>query len=168
MASANNPTTDDYWSTLGPPSDTYNYPFNEIQALWQVDSHAAGMGISHGSTLLEDNRRSRINARVARWIYDGEFTGNINLLAVDNVHLHGNALLSVLRTRCGQTDEETCGMDLKFPLLVYVPFSVVIYWGVLVLIALSFGRLVQRIWKRRGKEMQRDMEMCTQYYVYED
>jgi len=39
-----------------------------------------------------------------RLVYEGEFNA-VSLLAVDNAALDGNALFSVLRTRCGQSDE---------------------------------------------------------------
>jgi hypothetical protein len=37
-------------------ADLEKYPFNEIQAMWQVDGHAAIARIQHFSSLLEDNK----------------------------------------------------------------------------------------------------------------
>jgi hypothetical protein len=100
MASANNEPTDSN-QQLGPPASTYTHPFNEIQALWQVDSASAALGITHVSTLLDDNIKSQINANVVDWVYQEAFD-SISLMAVDHVHLNGNALFSVLRNQCGQ------------------------------------------------------------------
>mmetsp|Transcript_31513 Transcript_31513/g.52587 ORF Transcript_31513/g.52587 Transcript_31513/m.52587 type:complete len:461 (+) Transcript_31513:338-1720(+) len=102
LASANNEPTDSN-SELGPPASTYYYPFNELQALWQVDGISAALGIAHVSTLIDDNTKSKVNAHVVEWIYDGLFD-SISLLAVDHVRLNGNALLSVLRNQCGQSE----------------------------------------------------------------
>jgi hypothetical protein len=59
-ASANNEPSDNAYE-LGPPSNTYWYPFNQIQAFWQVDTPSVQLGIMHGSSLLDDNRISRVN-----------------------------------------------------------------------------------------------------------
>jgi len=102
LASANNePTNSD--SELGPPESTYDYPFNEIQALWQVDGVSAALGLRHVSSIIDDNSKSHLNARVVDWVYNEEFNA-ISLLAVDQVRLNGNALTSVLRNRCGQSE----------------------------------------------------------------
>ena len=113
LASANNEPTDDN-SRLGPPYSLDVYPFNEIQALWQVDGHAVAMGISHFSSIIKDNHASNVNADMVDLIYNGVFN-QISLLAVDNVALHGNALLSVLRNTCGQSISEDCGTDVPPP-----------------------------------------------------
>jgi hypothetical protein len=101
MASANNDPTNNN-QQLGPPLSNYQYPFNEIQALWQVDAISAALGLAHVSTLIDDNTKSRLNAHVVDWIYEGSFD-SISLLAIDHVQLNGNALLSVLRNQCGQS-----------------------------------------------------------------
>ena len=59
LASANNPSTNDV-TVFGPPSDRYNYPLNEIQALWQIDSRSAAIGLVHFSSILEDNRQRSV------------------------------------------------------------------------------------------------------------
>ena len=115
LQSANNDQTD-YRYELGPPEDLYNYPFNEIQAFWQVDAYSIKKGLSQFSTLLDDNKKSRINEELVRIIYNGEFKA-ISLFAVDNVALNGNALLSVLRNQCGQSSLETCGNQIPIPKL---------------------------------------------------
>ena len=102
LASANNEPTDSNY-VLGPPASTDYYPFNEIQALWQVDGTSAALGVSHLSSIIDDNTKSHLNARVVDWIYDEEFDA-ISLLTVDHVQLNGNALTSVLRNRCGQSE----------------------------------------------------------------
>ena len=117
LASANNEATDDS-STLGPPADLEAHPFNEIQALWQVSAKSAATGLAHLSSLLEDNRRSHVNAEMVDMIWDGEFD-QISLFAIDNVHLNGNAILSVLRNTCGQSDNEACGKDVSKPKMTY-------------------------------------------------
>ena len=113
LASANNPATDDM-TVLGPPENLYDYPFNEIQALWQVDAHAAMVGTAHLSSILDDNRQSRVNEFMVNLIHNEKLEA-ISLFAVDNVARHGNALLSVLRNSCGQTDLEVCGKELDAP-----------------------------------------------------
>lgn len=102
LASANNEPTDSNYK-LGPPASTYDYPFNEIQALWQVDGTSAALGVSRVSSIIDDNTKSHLNARVVDWVYDNAFD-EISLLAVDHVRLNGNALTSVLRNRCGQSE----------------------------------------------------------------
>jgi hypothetical protein len=102
LASANNEPTDSNY-VLGPPASTDYYPFNEIQALWQVDGVSAALGVSHVSSIIDDNTKSHLNARVVDWVYTEQFDG-ISLLAVDHVRLNGNALTSVMRNRCGQSE----------------------------------------------------------------
>jgi hypothetical protein len=126
LASANNDATDSDYE-LGPPASLDYYPFNAIQALWQVDTHAAAMGVAHVSSLIDDNTKSKLNARLVDWVYNGEFNTNaISLLMVDHVQLNGNALLSVLRNTCGQSelvleeeedDDVVCGNALAKPKL---------------------------------------------------
>ena len=146
LASANNEATDDS-STLGPPADLYEYPFNEIQALWQVDTTSAAMGISHFSTLLDDNKKSKVNAEMVDMVYDGDFNA-ISLFAVDNVALNGNALLSVLRNTCGQsTLTDLCGKEISKPKMKYMPMSKILFC---VLVALYAVVIIRGIMKHRG------------------
>jgi hypothetical protein len=130
LASANNVATDDYY-TLGPPANLYDYPFNEIQAFWQVSTASAIQGSAHLSSILQDNIHSKINEEMVQMVYNGDFQA-ISLFAVDNVALHGNALLSVLRNTCGQSDIDVCGRYLPPPKLVYVHLST-IAWTMLYL-----------------------------------
>jgi hypothetical protein len=116
LQSANNAATNDA-SVLGPPRYLESLPFNEIQALWQVDTHAVTTGLAHVSNLLEDNRASGINAAIVDLIWQEKFE-SISLVALDNVALHGNAVLSVLRNRCGQStneEEDVCGQQTPRP-----------------------------------------------------
>lgn len=120
LASANNDATDNAYE-LGPPADESYYPFNQIQGFWQVDSTSVTIGVTHAaSTLLDDNRRSNVNAEMVQLAYDQKFT-KINLFAMDNVALNGNAMFSVLRNGCGQSvikeDDEyfVCGKNLVMP-----------------------------------------------------
>lgn len=117
-ASATGEPTDDA-STLSPAS---SLPFSELQALWQATPYAIVTGLAHGSSLLHDNRLSKINEKLVRWLYDKLNTENgenfaVSLWAMDNVAWHGNALLSVLRTTCGQTNADQCGAQLGPPRL---------------------------------------------------
>jgi len=101
--SANNDPTDSN-AELGPPANLYYTPFNKIKGIWQTSAYSAQQGLLHFSTILQDNSRSNLNAELVRLVYEGEFNA-VSLLAVDNAALDGNALFSVLRTRCGQSDE---------------------------------------------------------------
>lgn len=134
-ASANNEASDDS-STLSPPADLYNHPFNEVQALWQVTVQSATAGLTHLSSILNDNIKSKVNEEMANVIYNGELNA-ISLFAVDNVALNGNALLSVLRNTCGQSELETCGQSIPPPKLRYFRMSwigwTVLYAGIAVL-----------------------------------
>jgi hypothetical protein len=152
MASANNEPIDSVY-TLGPPASLYNTPFNEIQALWQVDTEAVTRGLSHLSTLLEDNRRSQLNAEVVDWVYNEDFDA-IALLAVDNVGLYGNALLSVLRNTCGQSTADVCGKDIDPPQLAYVPLSWYVNISSLVVFLVVAGIAGRKVWTRHGNEME--------------
>jgi len=145
VASSNNEPTDDS-NQLGPPASLDFYPFFAIQALWQVDTYSAASGIAHLSSLLDDNIKSGINAKIVDWIYEGSFQ-KISLLLVDNVQLNGNAILSVLRTQCGQgmmtaleddddhEEEESsssasCGRQIRKPRLRQKPMSTMTFWMV--------------------------------------
>lgn len=114
LASANNNATDSSYE-LGPPASLDYYPLNTIQALWQVDTHAATIGVAHVSSLIDDNTKSQLNAQLVEWIYYGEFS-TISLFMIDHVQLNGNAILSVLRNTCGQSDNtDACGTALSKP-----------------------------------------------------
>ena len=128
LESANNPQTDNS-NQLGPPSNLYRYPLNEIQALWQVTTASATIGLAHFSNILADDQASQLHEKLVHLIYQENMPGSISLLAVDNVALHGNALTSVLRNRCGQSIlEHPCGSDLAPPRMHYwhVPVHVVL------------------------------------------
>jgi hypothetical protein len=124
LQSANNDATSSDNNKLGPPADLYHTPLFEIQALWQIDTHAVITGMAHWSSILNDNRQSRLNEKVMRMVYDDSFQ-SISLLAVDNIAMHGNALTSVLRNRCGQLADPSlpCGTNVPPPRLRYVHIS---------------------------------------------
>ena len=98
----------------------YWCPFNQIQAFWQVDTASVQIGLLHGSSLLDDNRVSKINAIMVDMVYNQEFDA-VSIFTVDNVALNGLALFSVLRNACGQAavsadgDVMPCGKDLSMP-----------------------------------------------------
>jgi hypothetical protein len=146
-SSANNEASDDS-STLGPPADLYNTPFNEIQALWQVTVNSATAGLAHLSSILNDNIKSKVNEEMVNVIYDGKLDA-ISLFAVDNVALNGNALLSVLRNACGQSELEKCGQSIPPPKLKYFRMSwigwTVLYAGIT---ALAFSVVCRKEDKR--------------------
>ena len=141
LASANNDATDNA-DQLGPPADTYYYPFNQIQGFWQVDSTSVKIGVTHAaSTLLDDNQRSNVNAEMVQLAYNQQFT-NINLFSMDNVALNGNAMFSVLRNGCGQSaikdDDEDfpCGKNLVMPHM-NVSQKLPIFWNIILIVVYS-------------------------------
>lgn len=141
LASANNDATDNA-DELGPPADESYYPFNQIQGFWQVDSESATIGITHAaSTLLDDNRRSNVNAEMVALAYDQKFT-NINLFSMDNVALNGNAMFSVLRNGCGQSvikdddDYFACGKNLVMPHM-NVSQRLPLFWNIILIVVYS-------------------------------
>jgi hypothetical protein len=152
MASVNNEPTDDVY-TLGPAADLYNTPLSEIQALWQVDTDAVTKGLSHFSTLLEDNRRSQLNADIVDWVYKKDFDA-IGLLAVDNVGLYGNALLSVLRNTCGQSTADVCGTEIDPPQLKYVPLTWYVNVASVFVFVVVAGIAGRKVWSRHGNDME--------------
>lgn len=150
LASANNERNDNIYA-LGPPANLYNYPLNEIQAFWQVTTASAVAGLARFSSILDDNKKSNINRGVVHMVHEGQFDV-ISLLAVDNIALNGNAILSVLRTSCGQSDIAACGKDLAMPKMTYLGVSnigyalliivyvLVLLWiGVTVIVAIRDG-----------------------------
>ena len=120
LQSANNPATDDS-SQLGPPNNLYRYPLNQIQALWQVSVQSAAIGLAHFSTILADDHDSRLHKKLVSLIHEERMPVSISLFTIDNVALHGNAITSVLRNRCGQSivTDVPCGPDLPPPRLDY-------------------------------------------------
>jgi len=162
MESANNEATNDAY-TLGPPADEYNTPLNEIQALWQVDTAAVTNGLSHFSTLLEDNRRSRLNEAVVSWVYSGAFD-QISLLAVDNVALYGNALLSVTRNTCGQSTAAVCGTQIDAPRLTHVPLQWYVNELSLLLFLAAATVAGRKLWLRHRREIETAL-LRSQYVV---
>jgi len=153
LASANNEPTDRN-DVLGPPASTYSYPFNEIQALWQVDTTSAALGIAHLSTLIDDNTKSKVNAHIVDWVYEGLFD-SISLIAIDHVKLNGNALFSVVRNQCGQSElssssysqnqdddynynDVVCGKAIAKPKLQTKPMSTISFFAT-VIVFLAFG-----------------------------
>jgi hypothetical protein len=104
LASANNDATDDT-HTLGPPTNLYRYPLNEIQALWQVSTQSAATGVAHFSSILRDNTASQLHVHLVDLIHRETMPGSLSLLAVDNVALHGNAVrtwwVTYLRAEAG-------------------------------------------------------------------
>jgi len=153
--SANGADTNDN-SVLGPPADLQTWPLNEVQALWQVDAHAVALGMAHVSSILQDNRRSNLHAQLVEWIYNdnllepARLAGTSILLAVDNVHLHGNALLSVLRTSCGQSDDtEACGRRVPPPRLNNFPILTLDQVGGIIVAVYVMVSLTHILWYRR-------------------
>jgi hypothetical protein len=138
IASANNDPTDSRY-VLGPPASLDYFPFNKAQALWQVDTHSAALGVAHLSSVLDDNTKSRVNAHLVDWVYHSEFDA-ISLLMVDRVQLNGNALLSVLRNTCGQSEmsEDACGAAVNKPKLRQKPMSTLTFFATVIVYA-AFG-----------------------------
>lgn len=141
-ASANNDPSDDA-NELGPPEDESYYPFNQIQGLWQIDATSVQIGLLHASTLLEDNRISKVNEEMVIMAYQEQFS-SINIFTMDNVALNGNAMFSVLRNQCGQsvlTDIEgpSCGTDLMMPTME-TSRTLPIFWNIV--LSVVYGALV--------------------------
>ena len=137
VASANNEPTDDS-NRLGPPASLEYHPFNTIQAIWQVTTRSAATGLGHLSTLIDDNSKSRVNAKLVDMVYDGEFDA-VSLFLVDHVKLNGNALLSVLRNTCGQSDlEDECGSQISKPQLRQKPLSTLTFFVTVVIYVAFF------------------------------
>jgi hypothetical protein len=143
LKSANSPATDSN-QQLGPPSNLYRYPLFQIQALWQVSVQSAAIGIAHFSNILADDKESKLHAKLVTLIHSESMPYSISLFTMDNVALHGNAITSVLRNRCGQSilgSSVPCGPDLPAPRLHYVhvePKAIVTFLLSLYLVALVF------------------------------
>jgi hypothetical protein len=148
LASANNDATDNS-QTLGPSADLETYPFNEIQAIWQVDASSVIAGVKHLSSLLDDNKRSNVNREMAKMIHSEEFV-SISLFLIDNVALNGNAIFSILRTQCGQSIASPCGSEVSRPRMMRVSMSRILYWSILLLFSFF---VLRGIWRSRGHDM---------------
>jgi hypothetical protein len=168
LASANNEASDSS-SVLGPPASLDSYPFNTIQALWQVDTHSAAMGVAHLSSIIDDNTKSHINAHVVDWVYNGEFD-SISLLLVDQVRLNGNALLFVLRNTCGQSELEECGRNISKPkvqqklmstLRFFITMAVYLAFGVWVAILIRHYRKYYNH-EQQVKRMEHDLQAAEE------
>jgi hypothetical protein len=182
-ASSNNDASDDS-NALGPPADTCHYPFNQIQAFWQVDADSVRIGVLRAqSSLLDDNRRSGVNGYMARMAYEGEFI-SVSILAMDNVALNGNAMFSVLRNACGQSataspaddDDDDggeprggCGRDLAMPSVI-VPRALPLAWTVVLValssaLALTASATVFRAHRLRDRGPQEHRLVCNGHLV---
>lgn len=129
LESANNEATDDS-STLGPPASGV---FWQIQAFWQVTASSTALGLAHFSNILLDVTKSGVNQHTAELIHGDKFQ-NLNLVAVDHLAVHGNAIFSVLRNTCGQTDIDECGSALALPKFSYTHIGVA-GWILIVLVS---------------------------------
>ena len=79
----------------GPPADGSLY---SVQCIWQETTNSVIVGELHGSTLLDDEKSSQLNALLASRIKSGQFNiSRINLVEVNNVCDGGPALLAALR-----------------------------------------------------------------------
>ncbi|KAL3789334.1 hypothetical protein HJC23_006488 [Cyclotella cryptica] len=159
-ASANNDPTDNSYE-LGPPYDTFYYPFNQIQGFWQVDASSVQAGLLQSSTLLQDNRLSQVNSEMVKMVYHGEFKA-VGLFSMDNVALNGNAMFSVLRNACGQSViNETCGTALVMPQMD--SSDLLLFWNVVLfvmggaLVAMVSIMLIQAFRLRRKEVREESM-----------
>jgi len=82
-----------------------------VQALWEESTDSVVVGELHGSTLLDDERRSGLNGLLAERVTSGVWdVSRINMVEVNNVCDGGNALLSALRAkRFGQQGGAAAG-----------------------------------------------------------
>merc|ERR1711871_988551 len=79
----------------GPPADGQLYT---AQALWEETPNSIVVSQAHGSSLLGDETRSKLNALVTQKVKDGFFKAkNINMIEVNNVCDGGQDLLAALR-----------------------------------------------------------------------
>lgn len=179
--STNNEATNGFY-ILGPPADTFYYPFNQIQGFWQVDTMSVQIGITHAaSNLLDDNRRSEVNKQMVTLAYNGEFNA-ISVFALDNVALNGNAMFSVLRNACGQSVVDMdgssstssqaalpCGQDLAMPYMNashMLPFV----WGIMVFVVygvlvLTVSVMLFQAFRLRNKGPQDHRLVCNGHLV---
>jgi len=81
----------------GPPA---NGNLWQIQAIWQETTSSVTVGIQNGSSLLEDERRSGLNAMSKAWITSGEVdVSRANMWEINNVCNGGLELLAALRNK---------------------------------------------------------------------
>lgn len=57
------------------------------------------LGFLHGSSLLNEERRSGLNGELARWVADGTMTTLPNMVGVNNACHGGEALRRALQAR---------------------------------------------------------------------
>jgi hypothetical protein len=68
-----------------------------VQAHWQYDAAAIVAGTIRGSSIIQDQRRSRLNARLVEALRTGVLqNASLNLLEVDDVCDHGPQLAAAL------------------------------------------------------------------------
>jgi len=81
----------------GPPT---NGNLWQIQAIWQETTSSVTVGVQYGSSLLEDERRSGLNAMSKTWITSGEIdVSKANMWEINNVCNGGLELLEALRNQ---------------------------------------------------------------------
>lgn len=84
----------DNTSAVGPPKDGYLYSH---QALWQENAADVTVGTLHGSSLLEDESKSKLNSLLAARITSGEWNvSKANMIEINNVCDGGIALKNIL------------------------------------------------------------------------
>lgn len=161
LQSANNAATDGT-NTLGPPTNLYRYPFFEVQALWQVTVSSAASGLAHFSNILADNKASELHVKLIDLIHRESMPGAISLWTVDNVALHGNALMSVLRNRCGQSvlTDAPCGPDLPPPRLHYWHVEVRLILSLMLGLYVTF--LTVSFFRKRPHLLRASAKLCYQ------
>lgn len=95
-------------AAAGPPTDGRLWA---TQALWQESAESVVVGELHGSSLLQDEQRSRLNSLLAQSIASGAWPPDpqqpLNLVEVNNVCDAGEELLYALRKRLGGVDAAT-------------------------------------------------------------
>merc|ERR1711957_180854 len=80
-------------SQVGPPSDGQPWA---MQAIWQETVNSVAIGQLTGSSLLLDEKRSKLNRQLTDAVISGRFP-HINLFEVNNVCDGGPELLAALR-----------------------------------------------------------------------
>ena len=85
----------DNTTASGPPIDGRMWT---LQTLWEETAASVAIGELHGSTLLDDEKRSSLNALVTARIKSGDIDASrINFIEVNNVCDGGNELLDTIR-----------------------------------------------------------------------
>ena len=105
----------------------------------EEDPYDRTVDVSRGLLLkaIRHNKKSKLNEEIVDMVWEGQFH-SISVLAVDNVALNGNAILSVLRTSCDQTSETKCGSAIAKPRLDYFHLSTIAYVGLSILYLVVF------------------------------